>query len=90
LQENPAYQIKGFTNGSLLINELKKNQKCDLIILDIQMPIMDGMETLFGIKKLNKNIPVIALSAYAMKEDIDKFSNKGFADYVTEPSENNS
>ena len=49
------------------------------------MPIMDGMETLFGIKKLNKNIPVIALSAYAMKEDIDKFSNKGFADYVTKP-----
>lgn len=61
-----------------------KEEKIDLVILDIMMPKMDGYETLKEMKKI-KDTPVIMLTA--MKEEIDKLKsfNMGVDDYVTKP-----
>ncbi len=59
----------------------------DLILLDIMMPQMDGFETIKRIRAeyKNKNIPVIALTAYAMLENKNVIEKNGFNDLITKP-----
>ena len=57
----------------------------DLILLDIQMPRMDGYETLKEIRKTGCQAPVVALTAHAMKEDREKAMQAGFSSFVTKP-----
>ncbi|MCY6960041.1 response regulator [Clostridium brassicae] len=73
-------------NGKEAIEALKK-EKYDLILMDISMPIMDGIEAtkLIKTKKQWKNIPIIALTAYALVQDKDKFSKLGMDDYLLKP-----
>ncbi len=67
------------------INYLKNNEKIDLILMDIQMPDINGYEALKTIKKLKKNIPIIAQTSCAMIEDMNKCINEGFNDYISKP-----
>lgn len=74
-------------NGEELILLLKKNIKPDAILLDMMMPVMDGYETLHALKQhdsFNK-IPVIALTAKAMKGDKEKCLEAGAWDYISKP-----
>jgi len=59
----------------------------DLILLDISLPLMDGNEVLKHIRKNEKikNIPVIALTAHAMKGDREKYLQIGFDEYISKP-----
>ncbi len=63
--------------------------RLDFIILDIQLPDMDGLEVLQMIRssKINENIPVIAMTSFAMAGDRQKMMNKGFNGYVEKPIE---
>lgn len=67
--------------------EKAENEKPDLILLDINMPIMDGHEMLERIRNRPdlKDTPVIMFTAYSDKRDIAKSANLGIADYVTKP-----
>jgi PAS domain S-box-containing protein len=64
-----------------------ENQKTDLILLDLQLPDMNGVEVFERLKSnpQSTDIPVIALSANAMQEDIDRTLAKGFKEYITKP-----
>jgi len=58
----------------------------DLILMDIQMPIMDGITATQKIRATsNEYIPIIALTAYAIKGDREKFLKKGMDDYISKP-----
>lgn len=59
----------------------------DLLLLDISLPGMDGVELLHQIRKnsLLARIPAVALTAHAMKDDRDRFMAEGFDGYVTKP-----
>ncbi len=59
----------------------------DLILMDIQMPVMDGLSAVDLLKsdECTRNIPVIALTSYAMKGDRERFLEHGFADYLSKP-----
>jgi len=63
------------------------NEKPDLILLDINMPIMDGHEMLERLRSNPdiKDMPVIMLTAYSDKRDVAKAAELGIADYVTKP-----
>lgn len=67
--------------------EKTANERPDLILLDINMPVMDGHEMLERLKNHPdlKDIPVIMLTAYSDKRDIVKAAEFGIADYVTKP-----
>jgi PAS domain S-box-containing protein len=57
----------------------------DIILLDIQMPIIDGYETLRLLTEHNVAAPIVALTAHAMKTERDKAIAAGFKDYITKP-----
>lgn len=65
--------------------ELIKEQHFDLVFMDIQMPIMDGRETLKAIQTFDKDTPIIALTAQAMKGDKEDLLRLGFYDYLSKP-----
>jgi PAS domain S-box-containing protein len=72
-------------NG-LIATELIQKQNFDLVLMDIQMPIMDGVEaTNFIRQNLKKDTPIIALTANAFKHDIDLYLKIGMNDFITKP-----
>jgi signal transduction histidine kinase/CheY-like chemotaxis protein/HPt (histidine-containing phosphotransfer) domain-containing protein len=72
-------------NGLDALELIEKN-KYDLVLMDIQMPIMDGPSTLANIrKKYGDELPVIALTAAAFKSEVIHMLNLGFADCITKP-----
>ncbi len=73
-------------NGKIALEKLKK-EKYDLLLLDIQMPVMDGLETAKRIRsdKELKELHVIALTASAIKGDAEKFIKAGCDGYLSKP-----
>ena len=72
-------------NGKIAI-ELASKNSYDIILMDIQMPVMDGVEATEYIREqLNLKTPIIALTANAFKHDIELYLNKGMNDFITKP-----
>lgn len=67
--------------------EMAKQEKPDLIIMDIQLPKIDGYEATRRIRKVPelKNIPIIAVTSYAMVGDREKTLKAGCTDYIEKP-----
>ena len=67
--------------------ELALNEKPDLILMDIQMPGISGLEAMWRIKSdpSTSHIPILALTAMAMKGDEEKLLGEGFDDYISKP-----
>jgi CheY-like chemotaxis protein len=74
-------------HGEEAIEALRGNATIDIVLLDMMMPVMDGYETLSVLQKDEslKNIPVIAVTARAMKGDKEKCLESGAWDYVSKP-----
>lgn len=77
-------------NGQEGIAELEKATDIDVILMDIMMPQMDGYEAMRLIRQDSrfKSLPIIALTAKAMKEDREKCIEAGASDYISKPVEN--
>ncbi|MGE5302898.1 MAG: response regulator [Alphaproteobacteria bacterium] len=84
--EGKGYSVLSATSGPELLNMLK-TQKPDLIILDIMMPEMDGLEVLSRLKGLTETatIPVILLTAKVQYEDVLGGYKLGADYYITKP-----
>jgi len=87
LVESWGAKITVCSNGVEVLERLQ-NGKFDLILMDIQMPTMDGVEATQKIRnELQSDIPIIALTANAIKGDDEKFMSYGMNDYLSKPFE---
>jgi len=86
LLENSGINIDIAVNGKEAIDLFnKKRKKYKLILMDIQMPIMGGLEATELLRKIDKNIPIIALTANAMIEDIQESKRVGMNEHLSKP-----
>ncbi|QNF29699.1 ATP-binding protein [Metabacillus elymi] len=85
--EKKQMEIVFAENGKSGLIVLQENPDIDLILMDIMMPEMDGYETIRIIRKKSEyeDIPIIALTAKAMKIDKDKCIEAGASDYISKP-----
>jgi CheY-like chemotaxis protein/anti-sigma regulatory factor (Ser/Thr protein kinase) len=72
-------------NGFEALKICEKNPQIQLVLMDIKMPVMDGISALNEIRKLRSNLPVIAQTAYALEHDKQHFLEIGFTDYILKP-----
>ncbi|KZN45469.1 response regulator [Pseudoalteromonas luteoviolacea] len=71
---------------SITINLIKIMQsQYDLVLMDIHMPEIDGIEAQQKIKSLNKTIPVIVLTANVMVEDVNRYLSQDFVSHIGKP-----
>jgi signal transduction histidine kinase/CheY-like chemotaxis protein len=72
-------------NGEDAVQYVRENPNTSLILMDIKMPIMNGIEATKRIREFNKTIPIIAQTAYALSGDRDKVIEAGCNDYISKP-----
>ncbi|MFP4382643.1 MAG: response regulator [Spirochaetia bacterium] len=87
--EGAGHSVSLAENGTEVLSLLKEN-RYDVILMDVQMPEMDGMETARRIRsgeagERNESIPIAALTAYAMKNDRKKFLEAGMNEVIIKP-----
>ena len=87
--ENLEIIVEIANNGKEAVQMIKAGKKYDLILMDLQMPIMDGFEATKHIKKIDKYIPIIALSAAVMQEDVIKTSEAKMSAHLAKPINQN-
>ena len=85
--EDHGMVVRFAENGKQAIDELKKDANVDAVLMDVMMPEMDGYETTRAIRAMDqfKSLPIIALTAKAMKGDREKCIAAGASDYITKP-----
>ncbi len=85
--EEHEMNIVSADNGREAINILMDDPDIDIVLMDIMMPEMDGMETIQEIRKVTrlKNLPIVAVTAKAMKGDREKCIEAGAWDYLSKP-----
>ena len=91
LLEKAGHDVIVAENGREVL-EMLAEKDFDLILMDVQMPVMDGVEATTAIRispslGRKKNIPIVALTAYAMLGDREKFLAAGMNDYLSKPFE---
>ncbi len=82
---NYGFELLTVKNGVDALKSCKDNPDINLVLMDIQMPEMNGHQTTRQIRKFNKDIYIIAQTAYAYVEDEERAIQSGFNDYITKP-----
>jgi CheY-like chemotaxis protein len=85
--ERHKMKVMTAESGQEAIDALAENNRVDIVLMDIMMPEMDGYETTQKIRRENKNhqLPIIAVTAKAMKGDREKCIEAGASDYIPKP-----
>jgi CheY-like chemotaxis protein/HAMP domain-containing protein len=85
--EDHGMVVRFAENGKQAIEQLKKDPNVDAVLMDVMMPEMDGYETTRAIRAMDqfKTLPIVALTAKAMKGDREKCIAAGASDYITKP-----
>jgi len=87
LLQKAGIKVDAVENGSLAVAAVEK-ENYNLVLMDVQMPVMDGFEATKRIRSLDseiRNIPIIALTAHAMKGDRERCIEAGMNDYIEKP-----
>ena len=87
LLENQQMDVISTTNGRTAIEMLRATPDVSLVLMDIMMPDMDGYETMREIRSEARfrTLPILALTAKAMKGDREKCLDAGASDYIAKP-----
>lgn len=84
--EEAGAEVETAVNGKLAVEKLADpSYKCDLVLMDVMMPVMDGYAATRAIRQSGNNIPIIAMTAQAFAEDKIKAKEAGMNDHVSKP-----
>jgi DNA-binding NtrC family response regulator len=84
IEENTTWEVETTNNPSEGLKMVMDNDY-NLVIVDLKMPGMDGMEVFEELKEMKPDIPVIIITAYGSLEIAEEARNKGVADFITKP-----
>lgn len=84
IKEKTSYEVVT-TNNPLEALEFAKKDNFDLVIADLKMPGLDGIELLDAIKRVDENIPFIIITAYGTVESATEAIQKGGFDFISKP-----
>jgi DNA-binding NtrC family response regulator len=84
IKEKTPYEVVT-TNNPLEALEFAKKGGFDLVISDLKMPGLDGIELIEAVKKIDEDIPIIIITAYGTVESASESMNKGGFDFITKP-----
>ncbi len=84
IKEKTPYEVVT-TNNPLEALEFAKKGGFDLVISDLKMPGLDGIELIEAVKKIDEDIPIIIITAYGTVETASESMNKGGFDFITKP-----
>jgi PAS domain S-box-containing protein len=89
LLKRMGHRVRTVDNGEMVLSALR-GEPFDLVLMDIQMPVMDGVQATRAIREGEvgpdkTSIPIIAMTAYAMKGDRESFLGEGMTDYIAKP-----
>jgi len=82
--EEAGFMVDGASNGKMAVDKASDNTY-DVILMDIQMPVMDGYEATKELRKLGNRAPIIAMTANAFSEDRNKAKEVGMDGYISKP-----
>jgi CheY-like chemotaxis protein len=86
-----GFDVVTATDGAKAVERLKDGP-FDAILMDIQMPVMDGVEATRRIREgeageIHRSVPIIAMTAYAMDGDMKRFIDEGMNGYIAKPTD---
>jgi len=92
LLERAGHRVVAVDNGQEAIEALRR-EGFDLVLMDVQMPVLDGLEATAAIRqgeadvagRTSRDVPIIALTAFAMKGDRERFLDAGMTEYLAKP-----
>lgn len=84
LRNVPASLVHA-VNGKEAVDICKANEDVSIVLMDLKMPVMDGLDATRFIKEIRKDLPVIAITAYAYSGDQRAVMVAGCDDYLTKP-----
>lgn len=87
--EKAGHEVTPVSDGQRVL-ELVRDDDFDLILMDIQKPVLDGIDATRRIREdvslgVKRSVPIVAMTAYAMSGDREKFLGAGMNDYVAKP-----
>lgn len=82
--KNTKAQVHRVTNGAEAVEYCKRNE-VDLVLMDIRMPVMDGIEASKQIRKILPDLPIIAQTAHGEEGDVELIQQAGCNDYISKP-----
>ena len=85
LNRNPNFTVQTFSNPVSALSSINNNTKYDLVLLDIMMPQMNGLDVLEKLKDMNSDQKVIMMTAYSTLDKVLKSHKIGATNYVMKP-----
>ncbi len=85
LNRNPNFSVQTFSNPVSALSSINSNTKYDLVLLDIMMPQMNGLEYMEKLKEINSDQKVIMMTAYSTLDKVLKSHKIGATNYVMKP-----
>jgi DNA-binding NtrC family response regulator len=84
LMDKTGYEVET-TNNPLEVSKLLTENPFDLVISDLKMPLVDGIDLIGIIKKIDPGMPIIIITAYGTIETAEEAIQKGAYDFITKP-----
>jgi CheY-like chemotaxis protein len=87
ISEKFCQEIYKASSGTEAVELFRNNQDIKMILMDIKLPLMDGLEATRQIRAFNQEVVILAQTAYSMVGDREKAMAAGCNDYITKPIE---